>query len=76
MFYTPLNTGVIMFDFDSIKYHEMRSYFRSEYKTDADWAFQSWLGEIEESKRKKRRLKWDRLKNLFLFQKAQQRVTA
>jgi hypothetical protein len=45
------------FDFPSAirstKYSEMQSYFRSEYKHDAEWAFNNWLeSRIAENKKK------------------------
>lgn len=39
--------------FRSARYLEMQSYFRSEYKNDAEWAFNNWLeSRVSESKKK------------------------
>jgi len=37
----------------STRYSEMQSYFRSEYKHDAEWAFNNWLeSRVAENKKK------------------------
>jgi hypothetical protein len=36
----------------SAQYQEMQSYFRSEYKQDAEWAFNNWLESRVSNKKK------------------------
>lgn len=39
--------------FRSARFQEMQSYFRSEYKHDAEWAFNNWLeSRVSENKKK------------------------
>jgi len=47
MNYFDLNTT-----FRSSRYSEMQSYFKSEYKTDHEWAFNNWLESRTEAKKK------------------------